>query len=84
MNRYVYIFYIYFQRDIREYDSFEDALDSFVYDFEYGKSYGIGIYDRETKILHLPNYFDKEEYNRAIKETEKLGYEIEKIQTFGI
>ena len=84
MNRYVYVFYRYRQRDMFEYSSFKDALRSFVYDFDYGEAWGVGIYDREAKILHMPDYFDKDEYNWAIKEMEKLGYEIEGIHFFDV
>ena len=49
MNRYVYIFYRYYQGSIHEYNSFEDALRRFKYDFDYGEAYSIGIYDREEK-----------------------------------
>ena len=82
MNRYVYIFYRYYQRSIREYNSFKDALRGFVSDFDYGETYGIGIYDREAKVLHVPFYFDEGQYNLAKEETKKLGYEIEEVQSF--
>ena len=82
INRYVYIFYRYYQGSIHEYNSFEDALRRFKYDFDYGEAYSIGIYDREAKILHVPYYFGEEQHNLAIEETKKLGYEIEEVQSF--
>jgi len=84
MKRYKYVFYRYYQRSVHEYYSFEDALQSFISDFDLGKAYGIGIYDQEFKILHLPDYFDKEQHDRSIKEIEKMGYEIEEIRSFDV
>ncbi len=84
MKRFNYLFYRYYQRDVREYHSLEDALHSFIFDFDHSKAYGIGIYDQESKILYLPIYFDEEQHNRSIKEIEKMGYEIKKIKTFEV
>jgi len=84
MNRYVYIYSRYYQRDICEYNTFEDALRRFVSDFDYDKAYGIGIYDKEEKVLHVPFYFDEGQYNLAIEETKKLGYEIKEVQSFEV
>jgi len=84
MKRFKYAFYRYWQRKVDEYSSFEDALHRYVFDFNHCVAYGIGIYDRASKILYLPNFFDKEQYNRSIKEIERLGYEIKKIKTFEI
>ena len=44
----------------------------------------IGIYDQESKVLHLPDFFNNEQRNRSIKEIEKLGYEIKEIKTFEV
>ena len=82
MSRYLYVFYRYYQKNIHEYCSFEDALHAFISDFDYHKAYGIGIYDREDKVLYLPNYFSREDRNWAMKEIKILEYEIEKIQYF--
>ena len=84
MNRYVYIFYRYYQGSIHEYNSFEDALRRFKCDFDYGETYGIGIYDREAKILHVPFYFNEEQHKLAIEETKRLGYEVEEAHSFGV
>ena len=57
MKRFKYVFYRYWQRKVDEYSSFEDALHNYVFDLNYGESYGIGIYDQECKILYLPYFF---------------------------
>jgi len=67
---------------MREYNSFEDALHSFVCDFHYGKTYGLGIYDREAKVLYIPIYFNEGQCNWVVEEIGRLGYEIEKVQYF--
>ena len=84
MKRFKYVFYRYWQRKVDEYSSFEDALHNYVFDFNYGESYGIGIYDQESKVLYLPDFFNKEQRNWSIKEIEKLGYEIKEIKTFEV
>ena len=84
MKRFKYVFYRYWQRKVDEYSSFEDALHNYVFDLNYGESYGIGIYDQESKALYLPDFFNKEHRNRSIKEIEKLGYEIKEIKTFEV
>ncbi len=84
MKRFKYVFYRYYQRDIREFHSLEDALHSFVSDFDHGKTYGIGIYEQESKVLYLPDYFDEEQHSQSIKEMERLGYKIKKIKTFEV
>ncbi len=78
------MFYRYYQRNVQGYYSFEEALHGFASDFDYGKTYGVGIYDQESKTLYLPDYFDEEQYNWSIREIEKLGYEIKKIKTFEV
>jgi len=84
MKRFKYVFYRYWQRKVDEYSSFEDALRNYVFDFNNCVAYGIGIYDQECKILYLPDFFNKEQYNQSIKEIEKLGYQIKEIKTFEI
>ena len=84
MRRYKYVFFRCYQRDVHEYCSFKDALDRFISDFDLGETYGIGIYDRNTKILYLPDYFDEEQHSQSTKEVEKLGCEIKKIKTFEV
>ena len=59
-------------------------LHNYVFDFNYGVSYGIGIYDQESKALYLPDYFDEEQHSQSIKEMERLGYKIKKIKTFEV
>jgi len=56
MKRFKYVFYRYWQRKVDEYSSFEDALHNYVFDFNYCVSYGIGIYDQESKVLYLPDF----------------------------
>jgi len=84
MKRYEYVFYRNYQRFIRKFYFFENALDSFISDFDYNRAYGIGVYDKEANILYLPSYFDKEQQKWAIEEVKKLGYEVRKIQIFGL
>ena len=82
MKRFKYVFYRYWERKVDEYSSFEDALHNYVFDFNHCVAYGIGIYDQEDNILHLPSYFDKEQQKWAIEEVQKLGYEVRSIQIF--
>ena len=84
MNRYVYVFYRYSQKDTSEYSSYEDALCSFVCDFWNGEAYGMGIYDKESKILHLPDHRFGNDDKEAIKEIEKLGYEVLGVHFFNV
>jgi len=84
MKRFKYIFYRYWERKVDEYFSFEDALHNYVFDFNYCVAYGIGIYDQEFRVLYLPDFFNKEQCNRSIKEIEKLGYGIKQIKTFEV
>jgi len=82
MKRFKYVFYRYSQRKVDEYSSFEDALHDYVFDFDHCVAYGIGIYDQEANILHLPSYFDKKQQKWAIEEVKKLGYKVRNIQIF--
>ena len=84
MKRFKYVFYRYYQRTVHGYHFFEEALHSFVSDFDHGKAYGIGIHDQESKVLYLPDYFDEEQHSQSIKEMERLGYKIKKIKTFEV
>ena len=82
MKRYEYIFYRNYQRFTRKFYFFENALHNYVFDFNHCVAYGIGIYDQEANILHLPSYFDKEQQKWAIEEVRKLGYEVRSTQIF--
>jgi len=65
-----------------EYSSLEDALYDYVFDFDHCVAYGIGIYDQEANILHLPSYFDKKQQKWAIEEVKRLRYKVRNIQIF--
>jgi len=80
MKRFKYVFYRYWQRKVDEYFSFEDALHNYIFDFDHCVAYGIGIYDQESKILYLPDFFNKEQRNRSIKEIENWDMKLRKLR----
>ena len=56
MTNYVYVSYRHHHSNVEEYSTFKEALQNFISDFNNGETYGIGIYDKETKTLYVPEF----------------------------
>jgi len=64
------------------YVSYRHSLQNFVSDFDSGETYGIGIYDKETKTLYVPEFRKNMSIEQEKQEIQKLGLEIASIETF--
>ena len=82
MTSYMYVFYRYYDPHVEEYSTFEEALQNFVSDFNNGEAYGIGVYDKETKTLYVPEFRKSMFIEQGKREMQKLGLKIASIETF--
>jgi len=78
----MYVSYRHYDPHVEEYSTFEEALQNFVSDFDSGETYGIGIYDKETKTLYVPEFRKNMSIEQEKQEIQKLGLEIASIETF--